>query len=54
MALLRRITGADLERVAEMEKVGRITLAQLVQMWREHDIGHRKELEELRRLVEAL
>ena len=48
VALLRAVTPADLARKAEMEKVGRITLAQLVQMWREHDAGHRAELAELR------
>ena len=54
VALLRSIGAEDLARAAEMEKVGRITLAQLVQMWREHDAGHRRELEELRRVIVKL
>ncbi len=54
VAALRGITAEDLTRTADMEAVGRITLAQLIQMWREHDAAHRVELEELRRLVETL
>ncbi len=42
--LLGTVTPADLMRTGELETVGRITLAQLVQMWREHDAGHRAEL----------
>ncbi len=54
VALLRTVTPANLTRTAELETVGRITLAQLVQMWREHDAGHRVEIADLRREVEAL
>jgi hypothetical protein len=54
VAVLRGITAEDLTRTADMEAAGRITLAQLIQMWREHDAAHRAELEELRRLVETL
>ena len=54
VALLRTVTPADLARKAELEKAGRITLAQLVQMWREHDAGHRAELAELRPELDKL
>jgi hypothetical protein len=48
---LRGLQASDLERAAEMAGVGRITLAQLVQMWREHDAGHRRDFAELLRVV---
>ena len=54
VSLLRTITARDLMRTAEMEKVGRISLAQLIEMWREHDAGHWAEFEELRRVVETI
>jgi len=54
VAVLRGITAEDLARTADMEAVGRITLAQLIQMWQEHDAAHRVELEELCGLVETL
>ena len=53
VALLRSITESDLARPAEMEGVGRIILARLLHLWREHDAGHLTELEELRRLALA-
>ncbi len=53
-ALLRTVTPTELMRTGELETVGRITLAQLVQMWREHDAGHRAELAELRRELDKL
>ncbi len=52
--LLRGITPRDLSRKVQMETVGVITLAQLVEMWRDHDASHRAELAELRKLVQAL
>ena len=52
--LLRRLTPADLTRVGEMEGVGQITLAQLLEMWRNHDSVHRAELHELLAVVKGL
>ena len=37
----------DLERTAELEGVGRVTLRELLQRWLEHDAGHVKEMEAL-------
>lgn len=51
--LLRRLTPADLSRSGEMEGVGRITLAQLLEMWRNHDAAHRVELQELLTVVQS-
>jgi hypothetical protein len=53
VALLRRLTRADLGRTAEMEGKGCVTLQQLIEMWRNHDAGHRAELEELLRLLRS-
>jgi len=52
--LLRRLTPADLSRSGEMEGLGRITLAQLLVMWRNHDAVHRAELQELLATVKGL
>jgi hypothetical protein len=51
LEIVRGLRESDLERDADMEGVGRITLAQLLQMWREHDAGHRRDFEELFRAL---
>jgi hypothetical protein len=50
---LRSVTLMQLARTAMMETVGEVTLAQILQMWREHDAGHRRDFAELRRLLAA-
>jgi DinB family protein len=48
VARLAAIAPGDLERTAEMEGVGKITLGRLIRMWKEHDAGHIEEIEKLR------
>jgi hypothetical protein len=47
IARLRAASESDLERTAEMEGVGRVTLRELLQRWLEHDAGHVAEMEAL-------
>jgi hypothetical protein len=47
VARLRALSEADLERTAELEGVGRVTLRELLQRWLEHDAGHVREMEAL-------
>ena len=47
IALLRAASERDLERTAEMEGVGRVTLREMLQRWLEHDAGHVAEMEGL-------
>ena len=47
IARLRGASERDLERTAEMEGVGRVTLGELLQRWLEHDAGHVAEMEAL-------
>ena len=47
VARLRTLTDNDLDRTAELEGVGRVTLRDLLQRWLEHDAGHVKEMEAL-------
>jgi hypothetical protein len=42
---------ADLERTAEMEGVGVVTLRRLLEMWMRHDAEHLADMAELRRVV---
>ncbi|MGH9805200.1 MAG: DinB family protein [Candidatus Acidiferrales bacterium] len=51
IALLRSVTPDKLARAAEMQGTGCVSLQQIVEMWKNHDAGHRAELEEL---VQAL
>ncbi len=46
-------TDADLERTAEMDGTGRVTLRRLLEMWMRHDADHLADMVELRRAVEA-
>lgn len=47
VALLRSVTPDDLARSAELQGTGCVSLQQIVEMWRNHDAGHRAEIEEL-------
>ena len=47
IARLRAVSERDLERTAEMEGVGPLTLRELLQRWLEHDAGHVAEMEAL-------
>ena len=49
MARLRAMAPEDLDRAAELEGVGRVTLRQLLEQWLEHDAGHLADMEALRR-----
>jgi DinB family protein len=44
---INRLAGADLERVAEMEGVGPVTIARLLQLWAAHDAGHLADMKAL-------
>jgi hypothetical protein len=44
---VNRLAGADLERVAEMEGVGPVTIARLLQLWAVHDAGHLADIKAL-------
>ena len=45
---LQRLTDEELERGGTMQNVGAVTIAKLVELWRDHDRGH---LDEIARLV---
>lgn len=45
---LKASSDADLERKAQMEGVGVITLRRLLELWMEHDHGHLADMAELR------
>jgi hypothetical protein len=47
VARLRAVNEQDLERTAELEGVGRVTLRELLQRWLEHDAEHVREMEAL-------
>ena len=53
VVLLRQLSPEQLTREAGLEGTGRVTLARLVRMWREHDVVHRAELQELLKFVEG-
>jgi len=46
-------TETDLQRTAEMQGVGVITLRQLLEMWMRHDAEHLADMAELRRAIES-
>src|SRR5262245_47306475 len=50
LELLRRVTTEELERTADLESTGIVTLAQLLVLWRRHDAVHVSEMTELRQL----
>jgi hypothetical protein len=45
IARLRAIAPPDLERVAHLEGVGRVTLREMLERWWEHDAGHLADME---------
>ena len=47
------LSEADLERTADMQGVGRITLRRLLEMWMQHDSDHLADMAEMRRAVEG-
>jgi hypothetical protein len=42
----------DLERTAEMQGVGAITLRRLLELWMEHDAGHVRDMAELKKAID--
>ncbi|HYS52813.1 MAG TPA: DinB family protein [Thermoanaerobaculia bacterium] len=44
---MERLIGADLDRTAELEGVGTVTLRSLLERWVEHDAGHLADIEAL-------
>lgn len=48
LAVLAKLTDAQLARSGYLEPVGEITLGRLLELWVEHDRGHIQELEKLR------
>jgi hypothetical protein len=50
---LKQCGDVDLERTAEMQGSGIVTLRRLLEMWMRHDAEHLADMEELRRAVEA-
>jgi hypothetical protein len=53
MERLKACSEADLERTAELEGVGVITLLRLLEFWMEHDQSHLADMAELRRAIES-
>jgi DinB superfamily len=47
IALLRAADDAALDRVADLETVGRITIRKMLELWVEHDRGHLQAMREL-------
>ena len=47
LAILTEVNPTQLERRGLFENVGEMSLAQLLELWVEHDQGHLKELDEL-------
>ena len=45
IARLREVDQADLDRTAELEGVGQVTLRELLDRWMEHDAGHIADME---------
>jgi len=50
---LKACSEADLERKAEMQGVGLITLRRLLELWMEHDRDHLADMAELRLAIES-
>lgn len=50
---LKACSEADLERQAEMQGVGLITLRRLLELWMEHDRDHLADMAELRLAIES-
>lgn len=52
-ARLKACEERDLDRAAEMEGVGTISLRRLLKLWMEHDQGHIADMTQLRRALET-
>ena len=52
VARLKQCSVQDLERKAEMQGVGVITLQHLLELWVEHDTGHIRDMVEVRKAIE--
>jgi len=50
---LQQCQESDLERTAEMQGSGLVTLRRLLEMWMRHDAEHLADMKELRRALEA-
>ena len=50
---LRGMPARDLDRKAEMQGAGPISVRRLLELWMEHDRGHIADLMELRRAIES-
>ena len=53
MERLRACTELDLERTAEMQGAGIVTLRRLLEMWMQHDADHLNDMVQLRRTIEG-
>ena len=53
VARLKCCSDQDMERQAEMQGVGTVTLRHLLELWMEHDAGHLADMAELRRAIES-
>jgi hypothetical protein len=53
VARLSGCQAGDLQRTAEMEGVGKVTLRRLLEMWMQHDAEHLTDMRELRRKLEG-
>lgn len=53
VARLKGCAAPDLDRQAEMQGVGTISLRRLLELWMEHDAGHIKDMVELRQAFES-
>jgi len=53
VARLKSCSDRELDRQAEMQGVGTITLRRLLELWTEHDTGHIADMAELRRAIET-
>jgi hypothetical protein len=50
---LKACTESDLERAAEMQASGTVTLRDLLEMWVQHDTDHLNDMVQLRRAIEG-
>jgi hypothetical protein len=53
MERLLGCNGTDLERTAQMEGAGVVTLRRLLEMWMQHDADHLADMIEMRRAIEV-
>jgi hypothetical protein len=53
VARLKSCSDQDLDRQAEMQGIGTVTLRRLLELWAEHDAAHIADVAELRRAIET-